>query len=60
MNELTKQEMSNVFIPSAPGPLTGFAMMIPKKDLIKTDITVEHAFKFILSGGVVNPIVGRI
>ncbi|MFT5170042.1 MAG: putative membrane protein [Candidatus Omnitrophota bacterium] len=60
VNELTKQEMCNIFIPSAPGPLTGFAMMIPTKDIIKTDIAVEHAFKFILSGGVVNPIVGRV
>jgi len=53
--EKTKMELCNVFIPSAPGPLTGFLTLIPKKDITFTDITVEEAFKFIVSGGVVNP-----
>ena len=55
LKELTKQDVFNVFVPSAPGPLTGFVMMIPRKDIIFTDVGVEQAFKFILSGGVVNP-----
>lgn len=54
--EQTKQDLCNVFIPSAPGPLTGFAVMIPRKDITLTDIKIEDAFKFILSGGVVNPL----
>ncbi|MDP8212267.1 MAG: DUF502 domain-containing protein [Candidatus Zapsychrus exili] len=53
--EQTGKELCNVFIPSAPGPLTGFAVMIPKEDIIFTDIKIEDAFKFIVSGGVVNP-----
>ena len=48
-------ELCNVFLPSAPGPLTGFVMIVPKKDIIFTDITVEEAVRFIMSGGVVNP-----
>jgi uncharacterized membrane protein len=52
---LTKTEMCNVFVPSAPSPVTGFAVMVPKKDVIYTDISVEETFKFMLSGGVVNP-----
>jgi len=51
----TKKELCNVFIPSSPGPLTGFTILIPKKEIISTQITVEDAFKFIVSGGVVNP-----
>ncbi len=50
------KEMYNIFIPSAPGPLTGFVVMLPQKDVIFLDISIEEAFKFILSGGVVNPI----
>ena len=53
--ELTKKEMCNVFMPSAPGPLTGFVFMVPRKDIIFTNISVEDAVKFIVSGGVVNP-----
>lgn len=56
IKEKTRHELCNVFIPSAPGPLTGFAVMIPKRDIIFTDISVEEAFKFIVSGGVVNPL----
>ncbi|MBU0469496.1 MAG: DUF502 domain-containing protein [Candidatus Omnitrophica bacterium] len=52
----TGKELCNVFIPSAPGPLTGYVTLIPKKEIIITDISVEEAFKFIVSGGVVNPI----
>jgi len=55
ISDYTKKELCNVFIPSSPGPLTGFAVMVPKKDLIITDLTIEEAFKFIASGGVVNP-----
>jgi len=56
IRELTHQkELCNIFIPSAPQPLTGYVMLIPKKDLIQTDMTVEEAFKLIVSGGVVNP-----
>ena len=50
-----QEDLCNVFIPSAPGPLTGFVVMVPRKDIIFTDIKIEDAFKFILSGGVVNP-----
>jgi len=50
-----KQELCNVFIPSSPGPLTGFTVLVPKKEIIYTKIGIEDAFKFIVSGGVVNP-----
>jgi len=56
ISRLTGKELCNVFIPSAPGPLTGYVTLIPKKEIILTDISIEEAFKFIVSGGVVNPI----
>lgn len=49
------KDMCNVFIPTSPSPLTGFVTLVPKKEIIITDISVEEAFKFIVSGGVVNP-----
>ena len=49
------KELCNVFIPSSPGPLTGFTVLIPKKEIVYTQISIEDAFKFIVSGGVVNP-----
>jgi len=55
ITEKVRRDLCNLFIPSSPSPLTGFTVMVPKKDIIFLDITVEEAFKFILSGGVVNP-----
>jgi len=55
-SKISRHELCNVFIPSSPGPLTGFVVMAPKKDIIQTGLSVEDAFKFIVSGGVVNPI----
>jgi len=51
----TGKELCNVFVPSSPGPLTGFTVLIPKKEIIYMKISIEDAFKFIVSGGVVNP-----
>lgn len=50
------EEMVNVYIPSSPSPVTGYIIMVNKKDLMYPDMTVEEAIKFIISGGVVNPI----
>jgi uncharacterized membrane protein len=53
--DLTKQDVCNVFIPTTPSPLTGFVIIVPKKEVIHTDIKLEDAFKLIVSGGVINP-----
>jgi len=39
--EKVRKDVCNVFVPSAPGPLTGFAIMVPKKDIIFTNIKIE-------------------
>jgi len=41
-----------VYISSAPNPITGFFVMVPKKDVVFLDISIEEAFKIIISGGV--------
>ncbi|MGE0268562.1 MAG: DUF502 domain-containing protein [Candidatus Omnitrophota bacterium] len=51
----TKQDVCNVFIPTSPSPLTGFTTIIPRTDLIFLNMSIEGAFKFLISGGVVNP-----
>ncbi len=51
----TKKELFNVFLPSSPGPLTGFFIMVPEKDITFLNITPEEAVKMIISCGVFNP-----
>ena len=49
------KEMINVFLPTTPNPTSGFYLVIPEKDTIPLDISVEDAFKLLISGGVVEP-----
>ncbi len=44
-----------VFIPSTPTPFTGFLVMVKKDEVYPTNISVEEAVKFIVSGGIVVP-----
>ncbi|MBZ0166737.1 MAG: DUF502 domain-containing protein, partial [Candidatus Omnitrophica bacterium] len=55
VKDVVKKDLCNVFISTSPSPLTGFTMMVPRKEVIYLDISIEAAFKYILSGGVVNP-----
>lgn len=51
IQDKTKEEVINVFIPSTPNPTTGFLVMVPKKDIKPLDLSIEEAFRVILSGG---------
>ncbi len=44
-----------VFIPTSPTPFTGFVITVPKSLTIELNITIEEAFRFVVSGGVINP-----
>jgi uncharacterized membrane protein len=44
-----------VFIPTTPNPTTGFFELVPINDVIQTEMTIEEAFKIIISGGIVAP-----
>tara|TARA_A100001015_G_scaffold5446_1_gene6884 strand:+ start:79 stop:693 length:615 start_codon:yes stop_codon:yes gene_type:complete len=54
LNELTKEKLVNVFVPTTPNPTSGFLLMLPKKDLIYLNISFEQASKFIVSAGTSN------
>ena len=44
-----------VFVSTTPNPTTGFFILLPKNKVVELDITVEEAFKLIISIGVVMP-----
>ncbi len=44
-----------VFVPSTPTPFTGFTYLVKKEEVYPTNISVEDAVKFIVSGGIVAP-----
>jgi uncharacterized membrane protein len=51
----TDKKMMNVFIPTTPNPTSGFYILIPEDELIILNMTVEDAFKLIISGGIFSP-----
>ncbi len=50
-----KKEFLTILIPTSPTPFTGFVIMVPKKQTIDLDMTVEEALRFTVSGGVIAP-----
>jgi uncharacterized membrane protein len=50
-----KKEFLTVLIPTSPTPFTGFVIMVPKKQTIEMDLTIEEALRFTVSAGVIAP-----
>ena len=55
VSERTQQQYLTVFIPSSPTPVTGYVVYIKKEEVIDLPITLEEAFRFTVSGGVIVP-----
>ena len=50
-----KGEMRAIYIPSSPLPMTGCTIFIAAEDLVPLDMTVEEAFRLVVSVGVLVP-----
>ena len=49
------EEVLSVLIPTSPAPVTGYTVTVKKSEAIDLNITIEQAFQFIVSCGVVVP-----
>jgi uncharacterized membrane protein len=47
--------MLNVFVPTTPNPTSSFYFLIAEDDMVRLRMTVDEAFKLIISGGMVTP-----
>lgn len=47
--------MLSVFIPTTPNPTTGWYAVVPEDEVVNLSMSVEDAFKVIVSGGIVAP-----
>lgn len=47
--------MLSVFIPTAPNPTTGWYAVVPETSVRDIDLSVEDAFRTIISAGIVSP-----
>ncbi len=57
---LQSEPMVSYFIPTTPNPTSGFLMMAPKSKVVEVDMSVDQALKFVISLGVVQPIVSGV
>jgi uncharacterized membrane protein len=55
VQEVTEKQMLNCFLPTTPNPTSGFYLLVPEDEVIDTDLTVEEAFKLVMSAGLVAP-----
>jgi uncharacterized membrane protein len=51
----TEQDVVCVFVPTTPNPTTGFIVLVPREEVVRLDMTVDDAFKMLLTLGVVVP-----
>lgn len=49
------EPMLALLMPTSPMPMTGFTIMVPRKECIELDLTVDQAFQYCLSCGVLVP-----
>lgn len=54
VQEKTQTKVINLFVPTTPNPTSGFYLMVPETDVINLNMSVEDAFKLLISGGMVS------
>ncbi|MGB1548340.1 MAG: DUF502 domain-containing protein [Alphaproteobacteria bacterium] len=55
IQNLTKETVINVFLPTTPNPTSGFLLFVPAEDVYELTMTVEEGIKMVVSGGIVTP-----
>jgi len=46
--------LANVFVPCTPNPTSGFYLLVPEDDLVAVNLSVQDAFKIVISMGIVS------
>ncbi|MBI1861721.1 MAG: DUF502 domain-containing protein [Deltaproteobacteria bacterium] len=59
LNLPKEKELTSVFVPCTPNPTSGFYLLIPEDELVALDISVQEAFKIVISMGLVTSEAGH-
>jgi uncharacterized membrane protein len=51
----TGQKVVCVFVPATPNPTSGFLLMVPEDNVIRLDMSVPDAIKYVISLGAILP-----
>jgi uncharacterized membrane protein len=55
LRRVMPHRLVNVFVPTTPMPTSGFYVLVPEEDILELRMSVDEAFKLIVSGGMVAP-----
>ncbi len=55
VQDRTGQKVVCVFVPATPNPTSGFLLMVPESKVIKLDMSVPNAIKYVISLGAIMP-----
>ena len=55
VQEATEKQMINCFLPTTPNPTSGFYLLVPEDEIVEANMSVEDAFKLVMSAGLVAP-----
>jgi uncharacterized membrane protein len=42
-------------LPTTPNPTSGFYLLVPEEEILEVNLSVEEAFKLVMSAGLVTP-----
>lgn len=55
VQNLTEDDVVNIFLPTTPNPTSGFLLFVPRRDIVTLHMSVEEGIKLVISGGLVTP-----
>ena len=55
VQELSPDPLVNVYVPTSPNPTSGYFLLVPEKEVVPLEISVDEAMKLIVSGGLYQP-----
>lgn len=55
IQNMSSENLVNVFVPTTPNPTSGFLLFFHREDTVRLDMGVEEAVKMVVSGGIVTP-----
>ena len=54
VQQYTREDVLNVFVPTMPNPTSGFLIFAPPDELTEVDMSIEDGIKYVVSGGIVS------
>ena len=52
---VTREKLVSVFVPTTPNPTSGFFMMVPHEDIVPLSMSIEEGMKMIITAGFFTP-----